>query len=262
MSRLKLPSLPIPLIALLLTPLLPVASAESAAGAVDTAGFWLGFCLLVVVSAAESAASIVWTRFHVTDDGIHPCELSCRVCGREIFVNTILPQVAIEIAENGLPAGVNSYSSSTTTFSRNGIVTQGTTSSACSCFGGMETRDTWAYDGTMETAIEKFFSLMLVPKLLIRRFNPSMALNAPAGLLRNIQGLVSPDKERSVKAVEHAVHLLVGIADIALGIAGLALIPSSPQKLYDTLKDPEAAMTFENYLTLFLLYWLLVQAPT
>ncbi len=57
--------------------------------------------------------------------------------------------------------------------------------------------------------------------------------------------------------LEHTVHLLVGLTDVSLGVAGLAPVPGSPQGLYATLKDPIAPMTFENYSTLFLLYWLL-----
>lgn len=57
-------SLPTPLIALLLTLFLPTAAATNTdtAGRLDTAGFWISFALLVVVSAVESAFSFFWTR--------------------------------------------------------------------------------------------------------------------------------------------------------------------------------------------------------
>ncbi|KAK4238191.1 hypothetical protein C8A03DRAFT_33796 [Achaetomium macrosporum] len=146
----------------------------SAAESVDTVGFWLGFILVFVISAVESAASIIWTRFRVSADGIHQCELSSRVCGREL------------------------------------------------------------------------------------RFNPNTGLEAPAGLVDNVKDLARFGKGKPAgRALEHAVHLLVGLTDVSLGVARLALNSGSPQKLYDTLKDPTAPMTFESYLTLFLLYWLL-----
>src|SRR4051812_35107195 len=144
---LNLPSLPIPLIALLLTSLLPTASAASAAGAVDTAGFWLGFSLLVV-SAAESAFSVIWTRIRVTSDGIHPYELSCHVCGREISVSSIDPQTASEIATDGVSTGFYWGSSSSVTFSHYDIIkSEYSSSSGCSCCGGWENRHTEVHGG-------------------------------------------------------------------------------------------------------------------
>jgi len=78
------------------------------------------------------------------------------------------------------------------------------------------------------------------------------------GAMDNVKDLVRPGTERIVwRGLQHAVHLLVGLTDVSLGVAGLALNPGSPQRLYDTLKDPKAPMTFENYSTLFLMYWLL-----
>ena len=136
----NLPSLPIPLIALLLTSLLPTAIAASATVAVDTVGFWLGLSLIFLISAAETALSVIWTRYRVIPDSIHPCELSCRVCAREISISTINPHTALEIANNGLLAGFNSGSESSATYSRSSIImSRHSSSSGCSCCG-WETR--------------------------------------------------------------------------------------------------------------------------
>ncbi|RGP71237.1 hypothetical protein FLONG3_7187 [Fusarium longipes] len=256
---LKLPSLSTPLVALLLSSFLPTASAAPAAGVVDTVGFWLGFCLVLVLSAVEALASIIWTRFRVTSDGTHPCELSCRVCGREILISNIDTYTATQIANEGMPAGCYSNSHSSLTFSQyDTVMDDYSSSNGCSCFGGWENRRMEAHRGTTEAVIDKYGSLMLVPTLLIRRFNPAMGLEAPAGLFNNIKDLLRPRTERTAeRMLEHAVHLLVGFADISLGVAGLVLNPSSPRMLFDTIKDPKAPMTFENYLTLFLMSWLL-----
>src|SRR4051812_31283838 len=99
MPLLNLASFQTPLVGLLLTSLLPTASAAgSVAGAVDTAGFWLGFSLVVVVSAAEPVLSVTWTRLRVPSDSIHSSEISCRICGRCVFVAPIDKLMASEIA--------------------------------------------------------------------------------------------------------------------------------------------------------------------
>jgi hypothetical protein len=109
-----------------------------------------------------------------------------------------------------------------------------------------------------EVVIDKFCNPKLMPGLFIRRFNPTMSLHAPAGLVNNVMDLVKPDKDMTIgRMLERAVHLVVGLADFSLGAAGLAVNSRSPRRLYDTLKDPKAPMTFENYSTLFLLFWLL-----
>lgn len=257
----KLASLPTLVVGQLLLSLLPTASAAStatAAQSVDTAGFWLGFALLFIVSAVETAASIIWTQMRVTSDGVHTSELSCRVCGREIFVSAIDPKRAAEILNDGegLYSGFYSGTVSSMTWSNDMGSTQVSNSSgsACGCCCGWQTAHTDVHDGTTEVVLNSFGSLLLVPTLLVRRFNPAMALNAPAGLFSNVKDLARP---RTLgRLLEHAVHLLVGLTDVALGIAGLALNPGSPEKLYETLKDRMAPMTFESYFTLFLLYWL------
>lgn len=227
---LNLPSLPTPLVTLLLTSLLPTASAAGAAEIVDTSGFWLGFSLLVVISAAESAFSVIWTRIRITSDGVHPSERSCRVCGREITVSPIDPEKALETA---------------------------TRAGGCGCWWWGKTV-TETNGLTKKVVTDQFGNLILVLTLLIRRFNPRMSLEAPARLVNTMKDLVAPSTDKTVvQVLEHAVDLLVGLADVSLGVAVLALNPSSPQELYDTLKDPKASMTFQNYTTLFLLYWLL-----
>ena len=222
-------SLPTPLIALLLTSLLPTASATGAAGTVDTPGFWLGFSLLLVISAAESAFSVIWTRIRFTFDGIHPGECSHRVCGREITVSSIDPQEASQIAIGA--AGCNFW------------------------WGIVDTKT----DGlTKKVVVDRWVNLELVLTLLIRRFNPAMSMAAPGRLVNAVKDLVKPGNDKTVVRVyENVIDLLVGLTDVFLGMAVLALNPSSPQELYDTFKDPKAPMTLQNYTTLFMLYWLL-----
>ena len=226
---LHLRSLPTPLVALFLTSLLPTVSATGAAGTVDTPGFWVGFSLLVVISAAESAFSIIWTRIRFTFDGIHPCECSHQVCGREITVSSIDPQEAPQIAIGA--AGRNFW------------------------WGAVETKT----DGlTKRVVIDRWCNPELVLTLLIRRFNHAMGMAAPARLANTVKDLVRPSKDKTVVQVyENVIDLLFSLTDVFLGIAVLALNPSSPQELYDTFKDPKAPMTFQNYTTLFMLYWLL-----
>jgi len=70
------------------------------------------------------------------------------------------------------------------------------------------------------------------------------------GLVNNVKDLVSRSTERTLGlALEHALHLLVGLTDVFLGVAGLALTPGSLQKVYDTLKDEKAPMTFRSPVT-------------
>jgi len=168
------------------------------------------------------------------------------------------------LANKGAPAGCYTGSYSSIAFSSNDIVVSSrTTATGCSCCGGFEKRYSQLDGGITEVVIDKFFSFMLVPTLLIRRFDPSMSLKASAGLVENVRGLLRSRKKRTVvQVVEHIVHLIVGLLDISLGLAGLALNPKSPQKLYAKLKDPKASITFEGYSTLFLLWWLLGAALT
>ena len=56
-----------------------------------------------------------------------------------------------------------------------------------------------------------------------------------------------------MRLLEHTVDLLFSLMDLSLGVAVLALNPGSPRELYNTLDDPKAPMTFQNYATLFLL---------
>lgn len=253
--------LPRPAAALCLLSLLPKASAtpSAAAGAVDTVGLWLGFVLVFVVSATEALASIIWTQVRVTKDNVHPHEVSCRVCGRQMGLSNVDANSAQEIAKSGLPGGCYTGSISSVTYSSfDEVVAENSSGRGCSIFGGFETRQTRFHEGIWEAVIDKHLSVMLVATLLIRRFNPSTGLLGAAGLLNNIKDLRKPKKNSTTAHVlEHSAHLLIGLIDISLGIAGLALNPSSPKMLYETLKDKEAPITFENYLTLFLLYWIL-----
>lgn len=260
-SLLNLSSLPTPLIALLLISLLPPAAATSnqAVGRLDTAGFWISFTLLVIVSGVECACSFFWTRYSITIDGVHPSELSARVCGRQITLAPISAADAEEIAAHGLPVGCHASSGGSASYSVNGVVMSSSShSTGCSSCGGFETMRTNGYSGTKEVVIDKFGAVTLMPSLLIRRFNPAVSLEGPAGLVRNLKDIISPDETMHFgRVLERVVHLIVGLADFSLGAAGLALNTRSPHHLYDTLKSPTKAMSFANYSTLFLLYWLL-----
>ena len=258
-----------PLIAFLLTSLpvahgqsesLPSSSpAPSTAEAVDTAGFWLGFVLIFVVSAIETLAAILWTRWRVSSDGIHPCELSARVCGREILVAAIDNQTAEQIASEGMTSGFYSGRYSSVTQTGYGVeTTHVENANGCSTCGGWERRRKQMHGNVLESVIDQFFGVQMVPTLLIRRFSPTTGILAPAGMVKNVKELVvSVGTEGFGRVLEHGVHLFVGLVDLGLGLAGLALNPEAPQKLYNTIKDPAAPMTFESYLTLFLLSWLL-----
>ena len=152
------------------------------------------------------------------------------MCGREIAVSSIDPEKASEIDIRG----------------------------GGGCGFLRERNVTMTYGLTKKTVIDQFGNLRLVLTLLIRRFNPNMSMEAPARLINTVKDLVSPRTNSAVVHVfEHAVDLLISLTDVSLGVAVLALNPSSPQELYDTLKDPKASMTFQNFTTLFLLYWLL-----
>lgn len=231
-------ALPNPFTVLLLASLLPTASASKPAETVDTVGFWLGFCLVVGISALEAALSIIWTRSRMTCKGINPGKLtsiSCRVCGREIDVDPVDPCTTCFLED-----------------SRVGHV-------ASSC--GYTQMRTVSNSGGSEVVLDRFGSFWMAPGLLIRRFNVATALLAPRGLVRNAMDIVRPPSgEKKItrgRAAEHVVHLLFGLADVALGVAALAINPRSVETLYGNLKDPEVPMTFENYLTLFLMAWLL-----
>jgi hypothetical protein len=127
----------------------------------------------------------------------------------------------------------------------------------CSLCTGCERKRSQRINGVTEAVIDMYGSIVLVPTIVIRRFNPMTSLKGPTSLVDNVRAFFSPGKDSLGRLMEHAVHLLVGLTDVSLGVAGLALNPGSPQKLYTTLKDPEAPMTFENYSTLFLIYWVL-----
>jgi hypothetical protein len=204
--------------------------------------------------------SIIWTRIRITDDDTHPCELSCRVCGREISKAGIDRATAAQIAANGMPAGLSAGSDASAVLSYNDVVVvrKDLSGSGCSCFGGIESRYGHVRGNAVEAVVDKFGSLILVSTLLIRRFNPAASLEEPTGLVDNVKELVEAVEKKEVGYVlEHVVHLVVGLADVSLGIAGLIMIPGSPQRLYATLKNPSAPMTFDNYSTLFVMYWLL-----
>ncbi|KAG0598208.1 hypothetical protein M758_12G054800 [Ceratodon purpureus] len=221
---------------LLLSQLPPsLAAGGAAASNVDTVGFWLGFTLLVIVSSVEAVMSIIWTRLRITteesesDDMNDRCEYSCRVCGREIFLIAIDPEVGRRMAEN---VGVFG---------------------CCGCGGG----ESFVGNGKVEMRQDIYGGISLVPYLMIRRFNPAMSLEAAEGLVSNVRVFFKRGDSTVGLRLEHGVHMIVGLMDISLGVAGLAFNPRSPEALYTAIKDPKAPLTFENYSTLFLLYWLL-----
>jgi len=191
---------------------------------VNSVGFWLSFTLIVGVSAVEALASIVWTRLRISavGDGEH-CELSIRVCGRVILSRIIDYCTADEISKHG--AGCGPFI----------------------CY----TRKS----AGLNTVIDLHGSIEMVPTIAIRRFNPSMSLDGAKELIKNFMELL--DGEGDIHPVENVVHIIVTLLDISLSISGLVLIPASPQNLWDTLKDVSAPMTLDNYLTLFMLWWIL-----
>ena len=101
----------------------------------------------------------------------------------------------------------------------------------------------------------------MVPTIAIRRFNPLMSLDGAKELIKNFTELLEggpPPVENVVHhRIENVVHIIITLLDISLSISGLVLIPASPQNLWDTLKDVSAPMTLDNYLTLFMLWWIL-----
>ncbi len=267
---LNLRALPVPLIALLLAAALPTASAAedadtdteaSGAKAIDTVGFWIGFTLIFVVSAVEAAASIIWIRRRITWDESHPCELSEFVCGRQVSVGVIdLQEAQNAIAEGSTFAGYyQSRGGSSVVVNGATVFSQPGSGFGVNPFcGGVSVLRPNRSGGPVLAVDDKFGSLVQVPTLLLRRFNPFTSLEAPAGLVDNIKNLLWPgERESDLRWLEHVVHFVAGLVDISLGVAGLVLNPGSVQGLIDTIKDPEAPISFENYLTLFLLYWLL-----
>ena len=200
-------------------------ASSTAVDYINSVGFWLSFTLIVGVSAVEALASIVWTRIRISavGDGEH-CELSIRVCGRVILSRIIDYYTADEISERGA-GGCGPF--------------------VCS------TRATVG----LNTVIDLHGSIEMVPTIAIRRFNPSMSLDGAKELIKNFMELL--DGEGDIHPVENVVHIIVTLLDISLSISGLVLIPASPQNLWDTLKDVSAPMTLDNYLTLFMLWWIL-----
>ena len=206
---------------------------STAVESIHSVGFWLSFALIIVVSASEALASIFWTRIRVTamttaDGEPHGSTLSIRVCGREIirrWIDTATAQHMAARAAEGRAV-------------------------ACTIVSHVLVQD-------RETVIDSFGSPSMVTRIAIRQFDPSTSLAGASGLVNNFMELNREDENGNVLHLENVVHLLVGLVDISLGIAGLVLIPSAPQKLWDTLQDVTAPMTLENYLTLFFLWWIL-----
>jgi len=98
----------------------------------------------------------------------------------------------------------------------------------------------------------------MVPTIAIRRFNPLMSLDG-AKLIKNFMELLEGGPPANVvhHPVENVVHIFVTLIDISPSITGLVLIPASLQNQWDTLQDVSAPMTLDNYLTLFMLWWIL-----
>lgn len=201
-------------------------ASSMAAEYIDSVGFWLSFTLIVGVSAVEALASIVWTRIRLSAIGVEHSELSARACGRvinsRIIDNETARQITDAIAERG-PGGCAVYTSVNT----------------CN----------------INAVIDLYGSISMVTTIAIRRFNPSMSLEGARGLVNNFIELLGGAGD--IHHYENIVHIFVTLVDISLGISGLVLIPASPQNLWDTLQDVSAPMTLDNYLTLFLLWWIL-----
>lgn len=203
-------------------------TSSTAAESIENVGFWVSFALIVGVSAVEALASMFWTRIRVTAvttaDGEECYEMSVRVCGREIMCGVIDHATAQAMAAQ--------------------------TRAGCAIYFEMHVHN-------LETVADLFGSTSMVTTIAIRRFNPATSLAGAIGLVNNVRELFREDEDGDVHYLDNVVHLLVGLVDISLGITGLVLIPSAPQKLVDTLRDVTAPMTLENYLTLLTLWWIL-----
>ena len=154
-----------------------------------------------------------------------------RVCGRVIYSRIIdydtAQHLSYEIAEHGYA-------------------------------GGCGTKKT----AGLNTVMDLHGNIAMVPTIAIRRFNPLMSLDGAKELVKNFMDLLEggpPPVENVVHhPVENVVHIFVTLLDISLvSITGLVLIPASLQNLWDTLQDVSAPMTLDNYLTLFMLWWIL-----
>lgn len=203
---------------------------------VESVGFWLSFSLIIGLSALEAFLSIIWTRIRVkalkSTTGGDGYELSIRVCGREVCNRLISPQDAAMINnetnrmyENWIPVGAQGAQR---------VIFQ---------------------QRSADVIADRNGNLSMVPTLLIHRFSPMLSLDGAAGLTKHFIELLGG--ENDIKYYENVVHLVVGLVDVSLGIAGLVLVPSSPMKLWDTLQDVTTPMTLENYMTLSLLWWIL-----
>ena len=208
-----------------------MASSTADESTIEAVGFWISFVLIVVISGVEALASILWTRIRIASDGEHPWEVSISVCGREISRAVIDDAAARAIAdEAAMGAGVAGCSVGC---------------SLCSV-------------SPFQTTIDMYGALSMVTGIAIRRFDPLMSLKGPSELVNNFMDLFRGDgDDDDMHYFENFVSLFFRLIDISLGVSGLVLTPASPQELWDTLQDVTAPMTFENYLTLFLLWWLL-----
>ena len=208
-----------------------MASSTADESTIEAVGFWISFVLIVVISGVEALASILWTRIRIASDGEHPWEVSISVCGREINRAVIDDAAARAIAdEAAMGAGV------------------------AGCYVGHSRCHVLGY----ETTIDTYGGLSMVTGIAIRRFDPLMSLKGPSELVNNFMDLFRGDgDDDDMHYFENFVSLFFRLIDISLGVSGLVLTPASPQELWDTLQDVTAPMTFENYLTLFLLWWLL-----
>ena len=232
-------------------------SPSTAAHTVDLTSFWLSYTVIFLISSFEAFFSLLWTRLRVTSNphSPHPPELSRRVFGRELLVSTLTPQAARRLAVKGRlpmfpwklhssePDGYEkSFSHEKKGFSLNG--------------GFFRVRAEVEGD-EVDATIDNWLDHGQIAPLVVRRFNPMASLKAPAGLVDNGRKLLGYGEYDGESTRGRVVHVLVGVADIGLGIVGLALDTSQVTGLFETLKDPAAPMTFQSYLVLFLLCQLL-----
>ena len=207
-------------------------ASSTAVESIEDVGFWISFVLIVVISGVEALASILWTRIWIASDGEHPWEVSISVCGREISRAVIDDAAARAIADEAVMGG-------------------GTAGCSVGC--------SLCHVSPFQTTIDMYGGLSMVTGIAIRRFDPLMSLKGPSELVNNFMELFrrGDGDDDDMHYFENFASLFFRLVDISLGISGLVLTPALPQELWDTLQDVTAPMTLENYLTLFLLWWIL-----
>ncbi|EPS35527.1 hypothetical protein H072_11114 [Dactylellina haptotyla CBS 200.50] len=245
---------------LLLLSATPALASTGGGVTVDTTGFWFSFTLLVIISGIEALSSIIWMRIHISSDGIRPAKVSYWVCGREIDLGTGNNETEDAVVSSHYHHVASDDKSDQYASDYSRAYPMGSSASSNSSFSpltGITISHSYPRKDGSDTVIDRFGCIKFVPYLLIRRFDPTTGLRSPINSFDVFCSLFRPSERSWGKLCKDLIHIVMALADISLGIAGLVLNPGAPGKLWDTIKDPYAPMSFENYSTLFLLYWIL-----